>query len=335
MKEIVLRSALFRREREARWRELEELVARVEKRGVRSLDAEQLHALPVLYRAVISSLSVARSISLDQNVVEYLEGLATRAYSCVYSPRRRGVQVLGEFFARSFPRSVRELRVWMLFSLLLSSVGGFTGYGMTMAEIDHYHLFVGPELANGRDPTAETDELLDVIFNRGPDHEQDALGFFATFLFTHNAQIGLLCFAVGIVPLLLVGLLLFRNGAMLGAFVALHDHRDIGVEFGSWVLPHGITELLAVVLCGGAGLAVGMAAIFPGRRTRLDSLVLAGRRAGTVAIGCVSMFFIAALIEGFFRQLVNDVSVRYAVAAVTGAFWAWYFLRAGRREAHA
>jgi uncharacterized membrane protein SpoIIM required for sporulation len=335
MSEIVLKSAQFRREREARWRELEALVGRVEKHGVRALDAEQLHALPVLYRAAISSLSVARSISLDQNVVEYLEGLATRAYSCVYSPRRRARAVIVEFFARSFPQAVRALRVWMLFSFFLFAVGGFTGFGMTKSEIDHYHLFVDADLANGRDPTAETEELLDVIFNRESEHEQDALSAFATFLFAHNAQIGLLCFAVGIVPLLLVGLLLFQNGAMLGAFAALHDHHDIGVEFGSWVLPHGVTELLAVVLCGGAGLAVGMATVFPGRRTRLESLVRSGRLAGTVVIGCVSMFFIAALIEGFFRQLVNDVAIRYAVVAVTAAFWSWYFLRAGRQQVRA
>jgi len=333
MSETALRSALFRREREARWRELEALVSKVERHGVRSLDATELHALPVLYRAAISSLSVARSISLDRNVLEYLEGLANRAYSCVYSPRRRAHRVIAEFFARGFPRAVRELRGWMLLSLLLFSVGGFTGYGMTMTEIDHYHLFIDASLANGRDPTAETEELLDVIFNRDQEAEEDDLSFFATILFTNNAQIGLLCFAAGVVPLLLVGLILFQNGAMLGAFVALHDHHDIGVEFGSWVLPHGVTELLAVVLCGGAGLAVGMSVVFPGRRTRIESLVIAGRRAGTVVIGCVSMFLIAALIEGYFRQIVDDVALRYAVVAVTAAFWGWYFLRVGRRGA--
>lgn len=335
MSEISLRSAQFRRQREARWRELETLVAAVERHGVRSLSAAELHALPVLYRATISSLSVARAISLDRNVVEYLEGLATRAYSCVYSPRRRAAGVIAEFFARSFPRAVRELRGWILFSLAALSIGILTGFGMTKSDLDRYYLFIDPGLADGRDPTAETEELLDVIFNRGDEHEEDALAHFATFLFTNNAQVGLLCYAVGIVPLLLVGLILFQNGAMLGAFFALHDHHDIGVEFGSWVLPHGVTELLAVVLCGGAGLAVGMAAVFPGRLSRLESLLRSGRLAGTIAIGCIAMFFVAALIEGFFRQLVNDVAIRYAVAALTGVFWAWYFGRVGRRGASA
>ena len=44
--------------------------------------------LPGLHRAALSSLSVARAISLDRNVVEYLEMLATRAHFAVYGTKR-------------------------------------------------------------------------------------------------------------------------------------------------------------------------------------------------------------------------------------------------------
>ena len=57
-----LKSFEFRREREKTWKELERLVARVEKSGVRALAAEQLARLPVLYRATLSSLQ-ARGFS--------------------------------------------------------------------------------------------------------------------------------------------------------------------------------------------------------------------------------------------------------------------------------
>ena len=51
MPDFALKSAQFRREREAAWRELEELLARVEKEGLQSLTAAELHRLPVLYRS--------------------------------------------------------------------------------------------------------------------------------------------------------------------------------------------------------------------------------------------------------------------------------------------
>src|SRR6185436_16992672 len=61
-----MRSVEFRKEREATWQELEELIAAADKRGPRALGAEQLARLPHFYRATLSSLSVARSISLDR-----------------------------------------------------------------------------------------------------------------------------------------------------------------------------------------------------------------------------------------------------------------------------
>ena len=58
---FVLRSLRFRKEREARWAELEELVVRVEEQGAHTLTAKDVLRLPVLYQAALSSLSVARS----------------------------------------------------------------------------------------------------------------------------------------------------------------------------------------------------------------------------------------------------------------------------------
>src|SRR6185369_6097951 len=59
-----MRSVEFRKEREATWQALEALIATADKDGLRTLGAEQLARLPHLYRATLSSLSVARRISL-------------------------------------------------------------------------------------------------------------------------------------------------------------------------------------------------------------------------------------------------------------------------------
>ena len=43
------------------------------------------------------------------------------------------------------------------------------------------------------------------------------------------------------------------------------------------------------------------------------------------------MFLVAGMIEGIFRQVVQDVAVRWALATATLVFWTWYFLAVGRR----
>jgi hypothetical protein len=79
MDSAVLKSTQFRREREPSWRELEDLLEKLRRGSPRSLTPHELTRLPTLYRGALSSLSVARSISLDQGLLAYLESLANRA----------------------------------------------------------------------------------------------------------------------------------------------------------------------------------------------------------------------------------------------------------------
>src|SRR5215510_13061504 len=123
-----LKSFHFRREREATWRAHEELIGRAEKRGIRSLSPAELERLPSLYFATLSSLSVARSISLDRNVVDYLESLAGRAYFLVYGARTNLGSAIADFFARRFPAAVRSLCVPVVIAALTFVIGAVAGY---------------------------------------------------------------------------------------------------------------------------------------------------------------------------------------------------------------
>lgn len=336
LKSYTLKSYEFRREREAGWRELETLLARADRGGLGSLDADELYRLPLLHRAALSSLSVARSISLDRNLVEYLESLCARAHVHVYGGKRSYGSTVRRFFLDTFPRRVWAMRRAVAVSALLMTLGMACGYLLTLRDPDLFYGFVPQGLAQGRDPTSTPDELEEVLYSGGgKDGEEAGLSAFAGFLFTHNAQIGLLCFAVGIAAGVPVALLLFTNGVILGAFGALYARADLALPFWLWILPHGVTEMLAVVLCGAAGLRLGASLVFPGRHSRLDSLALEGRHAAVVVIGCIALFLVAGLIEGYFRQLVHHQGVRLAVAVATALLWALYFGVLGRRRPEA
>src|SRR5262245_8942071 len=121
--ELVLKSNEFRKGREASWRELEMLVGRVERHGVRRLSLDELQRLPILYRAALSSLSVARTIALDRNLLLYLEGLALRAFLAVYGPRANPLEGLAGFFGRELPAAVRSAR-WHILIAALALIAG-------------------------------------------------------------------------------------------------------------------------------------------------------------------------------------------------------------------
>ncbi|MCG8425476.1 MAG: stage II sporulation protein M [Proteobacteria bacterium] len=326
--QITLKSYEFRREREPTWLALEALVERAQKSGFHSLSADELARLPHLYRATLSSLSVARSISLDRNVVEYLESLAGRAYFFVYGTRSHARDVLAEFVLYRFPAGIRRFKWHIGLAALFVIVGALTAFFITLDNQERFYTFVAEEYAQGRGPSSSTSELRAVLYS---EHSPgDALATFAASLFTHNAKIGIVSFSLGVVIGLPVFLLMFINGLVLGAFAALHHARGLSADLWGWLLPHGVTELGAMVICGGLGLALAQALIFPGRSTRLRNLAQCGRQAGVVVVGAVIMFFIAGLIEGIFRQLVTDIAIRYAVAVITAVAWSLYFGLVGR-----
>lgn len=324
----LLKSQRFRRAREDDWRRLERLMDKAEKGSISRLTDAEILAIPILYRSTLSALSVARETSLDRDLIGYLETLAARAYFFVYGSRSTLQDRLGGFFSTDWPAAVRGLWRETLVSAGLMLFGALVAGWLVMIEPEWFYAFVPGDLAGGRDPAASTESLRATL-----DGVEDAQGLslFATFLFTHNAQVALLAFALGFALCLPTGMLILYNGATIGAFVALFASRGLGLEVGGWLLIHGVTELFAVVLAGAAGLRIGWSVAFPGRRRRLDAATEAGRMAGIVMGGVVVMLLLAGLLEGFGRQLITDTTLRYAVALASAVIWGAYFYAPRRR----
>lgn len=323
------RSVTFRREREKAWRDLEQLMGIVERFGLRSLTASQATRLPVLYRSCVSALAVTRAISLDRNLRDYLEGLTARAYFCIYGAKRPLRSVLADFALRTLPAAVYRLRWMVLAASLCMAAGTAVGWVMVVADVDAYSGLMPEGMAGGRQPWTPTEDLREVLYSEGD--LASGLSVFASFLFTNNAKVAMLSFALGFASGLPAVLLLFWNGVLLGAMSGLYHLRGLSPDFWGWVLPHGVTELGAIVLCGAAGLEAGRRLVFPGQHTRLAAMAQAGRQGAIVVAGGVAMLMLAALLEGFFRQLVHDMSTRYTVALFTTVAWALYFGFVGRR----
>jgi len=330
MSDTLIRSYRFRAEREAQWQDLERLVSHAEASGARALAPGELQRLPVLYRATVSSLSVARAISLDASLLAYLENLATRAYFLVYGTRISPAHAIGRFFSHELPATVRASRHHILASALVMGLGVALGWLLTASDMDWFYTFVDGWITGGRDPSAATAYLRGTLFDAGD--WKDELVAFASFLFTHNAAIGILCFALGAAFGIPVVYLLFVNGLTLGAMCALFDSRGLGTEMLGWLAIHGTTELFAIVLCGAAGFLLADGMVRPGRRTRLAALAARGRPAAVLVLGAVAMLLVAALLEGLGRQLVQETWLRFAIGGAMLVLWLVAFTFGGRER---
>lgn len=321
MARLQLKSYRFRAEREWDWRKLERLLERMEKGSPADLSDDELLSVPVLYRSALSSLSVARATSLDKSLIDYLESLCARAYFFVYGARSTLWERLSGFFAHAWPQAVKSLWRETIVAALILGLAAVAAYLLVRQDMDWFYTVIPPEMAQGRDPTASAAELRETLAGT----DKQPLAAFATFLFTHNAQIAILAFALGFAFCLPTILLVAYNGLMLGALLALFVERGLGVEMGGWLFIHGATELFAVVLSGAAGLRIGWTLAMPGDRPRLDAVADAGRTAATAMGGVVVMLLIAGLLEGFGRQLIEPTPWRYGIGVTSLCLWLCYF----------
>jgi uncharacterized membrane protein SpoIIM required for sporulation len=323
-----LRSDRFRQEREGDWMRLETIVRRMESRRLRKLSDQDVLDLPVLYRTVASSLSIARETSLDAATLRYLEALVQRAWFQVYGPRVGLWRWFMGFLGGRWSAAVREIWPDILIALAVMVAGTVVGWLLVAGEPEWYQALVGAQFADTRVPGASREVLRATLFGHS---EGDGMSVFATYLFSNNAQVAILAFALGFafgIPSLM---LLIQNTGTLGAMLWLFNGQGLLVDFIGWLSIHGTTELFAILLAGAAGLHIGRSMAFPGKRSIIEAAAQAGRRASTVMAGVVLMLIVAAILEGFGRQLVDNTPGRLAVGGFMLVFWLVYFFAFRRR----
>ena len=324
-----LRSARFRREREASWRRLEELLTKLEKKGPGALTAQELLEAPRLYRATLSSLSVARNYVFDGQLVAYLESLATRAHLLIYAPREGFWGMLVRLVGVEAPRAVRSLWLPILISAAVMALGMIIGRALVLADPDLYTALMPEGMAQGRTPDASRERMLDTI--DGHDGDTEGLRSFALFLLNNNVLVALTAFGFGVALGLPTLVILFSNGVLLGAMLAAFNIHGLELDFAAWLTVHGTTELTAIVIAGGGGLAIAGGMLFPPpRRARLVAAAEVGKQASLLMMVAMMMLFVAAFLEAFVRDTVTDSGQRVLIGAVFGTLWLAYFVGSGR-----
>ena len=317
-----LRSDRFRLEREGDWQRLESIVTRMEKGRLRSLSDADVQALPVLYRTVASSLSIARETSLDAATLAYLESLVQRAWFLVYGPRVSLWTWLRQFLGGGWSAAVRAIWLDVLIALAVMLAGVAVGWLLVASDVEWYYALVPGQFADARMPGASREVLQATIFGHDG---KDAMTTFAAYLFSNNAQVSILAFALGFAFGLPTLMLLVQNTAILGAMVWLYHGQGLTVDFLGWLAVHGTTELFAILLAGAAGLHIGRSMAFPGERPLAQAAAEAGRRGALVMTGVVLMLVAAAMLEAFPRQLVDNTGGRFAIGLFMLVFWLVYF----------
>lgn len=308
--------------------QLERQLARVEADGLRSLRGDELLEFGHRYRRAAAALSAARSQGVDDAAIAYLNQLVARAYGHLYVSEPRGLPSVRRFFAHEFPRCFRRNLLFIAAAFLMTFGAALFAYGVVSRDAGTADVVLGPG----------TTEMMEQIAARHTGQRnwmpEEARPLMSSFIMANNVRVAALAFAAGVLGGVFTFAILFHNGLMLGVVAAAVAARGPAVMLSFWgfVAPHGVIELMAIFIAGGAGLMLGWAVIHPGDYTRAAALKLAGRDAFTLVVGVVAMLVVAGIIEGFFSPAMLPESLKLTTAAVLGTAEFCYLFLTGVEE---
>ncbi len=309
------------------WERLAIITSRANGRGgLKSLSPDDILELAPLYRRASSDLAHVRQHAANSDLVTYLNGIVGQAHALLYEADTSGnwLRSLIDFYVYEFPAVLQRRYLSFLSALAITVIGGVFAYWLVIHRPSDSDLFI-PSSFKSSVEAWKSKQISDP-----PYLEQSG------WLMTHNLQVGLTAFALGIIILPDVSLM-FTNGAMVGAMGAIMTQVHGHSTFWPGILPHGIAELTAIFICGGAGFLLGTSLLLPGPMSRYDALKLAGQDALKLVLGTIPMFIFAGMVEGMLSHQNTPHWFRYTFAGVNGIAWyAYLFLprsRNARRSA--
>lgn len=302
------------------WWRLQELTDRA--RTLRKVTPDELDELVHLYQRSGANLATARvEYAADSALVNRLTLLVSDAHGVLYGQRDTEVQRnVVQFATVTFPAAIYSLRKYILAAALLTFIPW---------AVFQIWLSVSPTAFDVAAPDGTGEQYINQDFEDYYSNQPSQN--FATEVFLNNIRVGFLAFAAGVLFCVVTAALLAWNGANGGMAGGLFTHAGQADKFWGLILPHGMLELSAVIVAGAAGLRIGWAIIDPGDRPRRDALTEEARRSGSVLVGLVVAFLLAATVEGFVTGKPWPTSVRVGIGVfVFVLFWGWTIVYAVR-----
>jgi uncharacterized membrane protein SpoIIM required for sporulation len=298
----------------AEWDRLEELSRR------RRLSGAEVDELVELYQRVATHLSLVQSAAPDPAVVGRLSHLVASGRAAVASASGASWGDVARFVTVGFPVAVYRARAWWItvgiaFVLVATAIGAWVA--------------TNPDVVSALTTPGELDSLVNEDF--ADYYTSDPAGSFAFRVWINNAWVAALAL-VGGALLCVPGIwILWQNAlnvGVVGGLMASADRLDL---FLGLITPHGLLELTAVFVAGGAGIRLGWQIISPGPRPRSVALAEEGRSTLTIALGLVVVLLVSGVVEAFVTPSPLPTWARIALGALVWIAFLAYVVVLGRR----
>jgi uncharacterized membrane protein SpoIIM required for sporulation len=290
--------------RKPHWSRLEELLDRGTGKGFKSLTRSDLQELSLLYRQIAADLAALREDRGSVHFARYLNQLLARAHNTIYSARRASPTAIVDYFRYDYPRIFRQNLTYCLIAFVIFLGSAFTGMALTFHDPDFKVKVLGPQMVE----TIERHQMwTHSIVGIKP--------VASSSIMTNNMSVSFTTFAMGITGGIGTIYMMIFNGLLMGVIGAACWLSGMSLQLWSFVAPHGVLELPAIFIAGGAGLRLAYGLLFPGFLPRRESVSRAGTEAVKLLLGTIPILVLAGVIEAFVSPTGLAISLKFSMAA--------------------
>ncbi len=303
---------------QAEWRRLDAAVAK----GAKSLAARpgpEIDDAVRLYLRASAHLAEARVHYGDTALHAYLNALVARSHAAIYSARPRTLRGFLGMFGSRYRRAIRETAPFIVAAAAL-----FVAVALAVM----LWVALSPDARAGLIPPAARSAIQHASGRRsGIGVPSSTL---SVFILLNNFLVACFAFAFGITLGVGTLYLLLQNAALLGLLAGGFQAAGKSGAFWSLILPHGLLEITAICIAGGAGLRIAWAIIHPGELGRAEALGRESREAVVVVVGVFPAFAMAAAVEGFVTGVLPG-QIAIGLGAALAAAYAIFLFGLPRR----
>ena len=322
----------FLSEEKKYWVKLEAITKKLENDPAGKMSIEETKDFHYLYQRTSADLAKIKSFSSEPEILRYLESLTARAYCEVHEIRKRPHRLspLNLFF-KSFPETFRRhIRIFWL-SLAITLAGfAFGGISVTFDSEAKEVILPFVHLQGNPSERVASEE------QSGNDYLQGNKMRGASWYMTHNTKVAIATMVMGITWGVGTIIMLFYNGAILGAVTLDYVIAGESRFLMAWLSPHGVIEIPAILIAGQAGLLLAGALISRGRRISLQTrLRQVNGDLLTLIFGVALMLVWAGFVEAFISQYHEPVisySFKLGLAAVELFLLVLFLGRSGKGD---
>ncbi|MFW6022094.1 MAG: stage II sporulation protein M [Halanaerobiaceae bacterium] len=295
------------------WKELENIVNIINKKGIKKLETKKIKSFLELFRKSSHHLAYARTHYPESNTVSYLNNLLGKCHSHVYAVKKISSGRFKDYILIDFPDLLKKYRSYIIASFAFFFLGVLISLFMVLSNPDNAQIFL---------PQQYIDAIKNNPSGGGGEWNYPLV---SSYIMVNNILVSLRAFIFGITLGLGTIYVLFFNGTILGSLTAIVYLYGSPVNYWSLILPHGIIELTAIFISGAAGLIIAKNILIPGKYSRKDSIIRGSKKAISLVMGVVVMLIIAGIIEGFFTPLEIGEEIKLIFAGLTAIILTVYF----------